>query len=136
MEFLDRLSGLLLLAVVLVIVVFLVKEFLWARMAAGLAKVSADDAKPVNTHLIGAVGQVIEPGRGESAARMKVRIGMERWDAELTSGAERALPMGTDVRVVAVRGLVLEVAPALETPDPSTQAPSAGTHPEQQVTTS
>jgi membrane protein implicated in regulation of membrane protease activity len=131
MEFLDRLSGLLLLAVVLVIVAFLVKEFLWARVAAGLAKVSADDAKPVNAHLVGAVGQVIEPGRGESAARMKVRIGMERWDAELTSGADQALSTGTNIRVVAVRGLVLEVAPAMQTPEPST-----GTHPEGQVRTS
>jgi membrane protein implicated in regulation of membrane protease activity len=131
MEFLDRLSGLLLLAVVAVIVAFLVKEFLWPRVAATLAKVSADDAKPVNTHLVGAIGQVVEPGRGENAARMKVRIGMERWDAELASGADQALPTGTSIRVVAVRGLMLEVVPATETPEASTD-----THPEGQVSTS
>lgn len=109
MELMDRLSGVLLLGVVALILFFLVKEIFWKRTTGLIAKYAADDAKPVNTHLIGTTGTVIEPGRGESSDVMKVRIGMERWNAQLAADRSQLLPVGTEIKVLAVSGPMLEV---------------------------
>lgn len=111
MALLDQLSGLLLVATVLVMLYFVLRELPWRRLSALTSKLAADDAKPVNEHLIGAVGTVVQPVHGEGTMAMKVRIGLERWNARPTSSAAAMLTAGTEVRVTAVNGTVLEVEP-------------------------
>ena len=54
-------------------------------------------------NLVGAVGKVVEP----LAPVGQVRVLGELWEARST----RTVPSGTDVRVIAVNGLVLDVEP-------------------------
>ena len=98
-------SGLLLTAVVLGIVVVLAREVVGERSRAAFQKVSPEVAVDATSSMIGGVGQVIESREG--ADHMKIRVAGERWSANLVDG--RGLPVGTEVRVVAVNGLVLDV---------------------------
>jgi membrane protein implicated in regulation of membrane protease activity len=104
----DLLSGILLTGVVLFVVVLLIKEIFGERAASLLASRSEKPSKPVNERLIGTVGKVVESTEGDDGL-IKVRIGIERWNAKLSSADSRPLPVGTEVKVTAVNGLVLDV---------------------------
>jgi membrane protein implicated in regulation of membrane protease activity len=115
---LDFLSGLLLTAVALAVLVFLFKETVVERisgqkkaqryLADALTKVLGGEAKPVNAHMIGAIGEVIESS-GDGARPMRVRVSAERWPARLDSTENIRLPVGTAIKVVAIDGAVLIV---------------------------
>jgi membrane-bound serine protease (ClpP class) len=59
-------------------------------------------------NLVGAVGKTVEPLEPEG----HVRVHGELWEAR----AHQAVPAGTQVRVVALDGLMLEVETAEKTP--------------------
>jgi membrane protein implicated in regulation of membrane protease activity len=115
---LDFLSGLLLTAAALAVLVFLFKETVVERISGqkkaqrylgdALAKVLGGEAKPVNAHMIGAIGEVIESS-GDSARPMRVRVGTERWPARLVSTEDIRLAVGTAIKVIAIDGAVLVV---------------------------
>ena len=102
------LSGILLAALVLFMVGFLLKEIFGDRVAKLLAGRARPPAKSINDHLIGAVGKVVDDTVREGG-HVRVRIGIERWSAKLKSTDGRTLPVGAEVKVTAVTGLVLEV---------------------------
>ena len=120
---LDFLSGLLLTAVALAVVVFLIKETFAERIAGrkkprqvltdALDKVSGREAKPVNAHMIGAVGEVIAHS-DDSSRPLTVRVGTERWPARGESTEDARLSIGAAVRVTAVDGPVLVVAATID----------------------
>lgn len=58
-----------------------------------------------NAHLVGAVGRVVDDGA--TSGTLRVRVGGETWRARSVDGA--SLPVGTEVEVNAVEGLVLDV---------------------------
>lgn len=105
---LDFLSGLLLTGVALFIVGFLLKEIFGERAARFFSSGSRKPAKSVNEHLIGAVAKVVDNTKRDDGL-IKVRVGIERWSAKLHSTDDRSLPVGAEVRITAVTGLVLEV---------------------------
>lgn len=115
---LNFLSGLLLTAVALSILIFLIKETVGDRLAGHrkvrpyladlFARLPGREAKPVTDDLIGSIGEVIAHS-GDSARPMRVRLGLELWSAQLDSTEETPLPVGTAVKVTAVDGLVLVV---------------------------
>ena len=121
----DFLSGFLLTAVGLAVVIFLIKEAFGGRLSGRRgarryladvsARLSGAEAKPVNEHLIGLAGSVI--AHSEDGARpMRVRLGAELWSARSDSTEKTRLPVGAPVEVVAVDGLVLVVRAAGEDP--------------------
>jgi membrane protein implicated in regulation of membrane protease activity len=115
---LDLLSGLLLTLVAFAALVFLIKEVLGVRVSGHKkvkqhsSRVSASflggEAKPVNEHLIGSIGKVIEHS-GDSTRPMTVRLGLEVWPARTESTEEAPAPVGTAVKVTSVDGAVLVV---------------------------
>ena len=116
---LDFLSGLLLATVTLAIVVFVVKELLDDRdSASGKAKrvlghsldrLAGGEAKPINAHMIGAIGKVISHSDDDDRP-MRVGLGSESWPARLSTPDMDTLPVGEAVRVIEVDGAVLVVA--------------------------
>lgn len=118
---LDFLSGLLLTAVTLAVLVFLIKEIVGVRVSdqkktrqysvGGLGKLLGREAKPVNDHLIGSIGKVIAHS-SDSARPMRVRLGLELWPARLDSTDEARLPVDASAKVTAVDGPVLVVVAA------------------------
>jgi membrane protein implicated in regulation of membrane protease activity len=104
----DLLSGILLTGVVLFVVVLLIKELFGESAASLLASHPEKPFKPVSERLIGAVGKVVDNTESDDGL-IKVRIGIERWNARLNSADGRPLPVGAEVRVTAVNGLVLDV---------------------------
>ena len=122
---LDFLSGLLLTAVTLAVLVFLIKETVVERisgqkkpqqyLADALARVSGGEAKPVNEHMIGTIGEVIAHS-GDSSRPLTVRVSTERWPARRDSTEETPLPVGAAVRVIAVYGAVLVVEAETDAP--------------------
>jgi len=105
---LDFLSGLLLAAVVVFGLGLILKEWFGARLPTfGPRERRAEPPAGANAHLIGAIGRVVEAGG--ASGEMRVRIGMERWSARLRAPADAPLPVGTEVEVKAVDGLVVEV---------------------------
>jgi membrane protein implicated in regulation of membrane protease activity len=118
---LDFLSGLLLTAAALAVLVFLLKETVVERISGqkkaqrylgdALTKVLGGEAKPVNAHMIGAIGEVIESS-GDSARPMRVRVSAERWPARLGSTEDIRLTVGTAIKVIAIDGAVLVVEAA------------------------
>ena len=128
---LNFLSGFLLIAVVLAIVIFVVKEMFGERVFADekltrklfrfRRRVSGREAEPVNNHLIGSIGKVTS--HSENVARpMMVRVHPELWPARQSSAAEAPLPIGTVVKVAAVDGPVLVV----EASDNLDESPNVG----------
>ena len=120
---LDYLSGLLLMGVVLATVVYLVKEMLADRvgdvkklqrnLADTFARHVASETKPVNAHLIGALGKVVA-NSGEAGRPMRVRLGTELWSARSNSAEGGSLVIGTPIKVVAVEGTILDVEEAID----------------------
>jgi membrane protein implicated in regulation of membrane protease activity len=116
---LDFLSGLLLAAVAIAVLVYAITQIIGdrvdltgqkTRVSSAIAQHLANDAKPVNDHLIGEEGKVIARSDGD-VHPMKVRLALEIWPARRTSPDAAALPVDTPVRVVAVDGDALVVEP-------------------------
>jgi membrane protein implicated in regulation of membrane protease activity len=112
MRVLDIITGLLLLGVVLALLYVVTRVLLWRHVTALFSRVAADENKPVNSHLVGTTGQLLAAGDGLPEGRVRVRIGMERWDAIWSGDAPDAPAPGSDVRVVAIDGMTLLVVPA------------------------
>ena len=128
---LNFLSGFLLIAVVLAIVIFVVKETIGSGVSTDKKlrsklfrfqqRVSGREAEPVNNHLVGSTGKVTS--HSESVARpMMVRVHPELWPARQRSAADAPLPIGTVVKVAAVDGPVLVV----EASDSLDESPNVG----------
>jgi len=121
---LDFLSGLLLAVVVVGGVAYMLKEW-FASSGAASADRERTGRPPAgaNAHLIGAIGRVVEvePGTGE----IRVRIGAERWKARLASSGAAPPPVGAEVEVKAVDGLVLEVIEKAPAAAPPTTPPES-----------
>ena len=109
-------SGLLLAAVVLVTIGLFVRELVGDRLVAGFRFRQERPSKAVNEHLVGATGIVIEHS-GDDEAPLKIRIGIERWNARTANNSDNAPEVGTEVVVTAVVGLVLTVV--AQTAEPS-----------------
>ena len=106
----DFLSGLLLAAVVLVILGLFMRELVADRLATGFKSRRERPAKAVNEYLVGTTGTVVDHA-GDENAPLKVRIGIERWNAKTGTDSDSAPEVGTEVEVTAVDGLVLTVVP-------------------------
>ena len=104
----DFLSGLLLATVVLVILGLFIRELVADRLATGSTARQERPAKPVNQYLVGATGTVVDHV-GDENAPLKVRIGIERWNAKTANDSDSAPEVGTEVEITAVDGLVLTV---------------------------
>ena len=115
---LDFLSGLLLTLVTLAIVGYLIVAIVGSRdrdskklrhgVSVTLKKITANDSKPINDHLIGATGRVI--GHSDDTARpIRVRINLELWPARLSSTQVTSPAIDASVTVIAVDGPVLVV---------------------------
>lgn len=112
MRVVDIATGLLLLGVVAALVYVVTRVLLWPHIGPLFSRVAADENKPVNAHLVGASGQLVAAGAGVPEGRLRVRIGMERWDATWSGDAPDTQAPGTQVRVVAVDGMTVHLVPA------------------------
>jgi membrane protein implicated in regulation of membrane protease activity len=132
MRVLDVITGLLLLIVVAALLYVIIRVLLWRHIAALFSRVAADENKPVNSHLIGTTGQLLAVVDGSPDSRIRVRIGMERWDAIWSGDVPDALAVGSEVRIVAVDGMTLLVVPAeSDTPARQQQNDQPGEEPPQ-----
>ena len=113
----DFLSGLLLAAVVLVTLGLFIRELVGDRLATGSKSRQESPAKAVNEYLVGETGTVVEHADDENAP-LKVRIGIERWNARTANDSDSAPEVGTEIEVTAVDGLVLTVVPQTAEPSP------------------
>lgn len=104
----DLLSGLLLLVVVAGIIVIVARELFDERISGLTAVYSRKSSNPIEEGLVGSVGKVIELP-GEAGAPFRVKIGMEIWRARLRTGDDSILAVGSDVRVAAADGMILDV---------------------------
>jgi len=104
----NLLSGLLLTGVVLFILGFVLWELFRDRAAEVYARRSQASAKGVNEHLIGSIGRVIE-GAEEESGLLRVRIGTENWSARLRTSDADQPPLGAEVKITGVDGLVLQI---------------------------
>jgi len=104
----DLLSGLLLVAVVGWILYIAVRALFEERIGQATSRYFRSATNPVEENLIGTVGEVIENTTDKGDA-LRVRIGIELWSAKLVSTATPSLPIGTQVRVLAINGMVLDV---------------------------
>lgn len=103
---LDLLSGLILAAVVLFGMGYVAKQLLGDSVEKFLVEYRKEPTPHADRHLVGAVGRVVDDG--ERSGRMRVRVGMESWNARLRA-SDGVLPVGTEVEIKAVDGRVLEV---------------------------
>jgi membrane protein implicated in regulation of membrane protease activity len=103
----DFLSGLLLFGVVLFGAVYLIKEFFWESLSGLLTRPRLPPPTQPNDRLIGSIARVVDDGT--KSGTLRVRAGMETWRARPAEGSG-SLPVGTEVEIRAVDGLVLEVA--------------------------
>lgn len=111
----DLLSGLLLAAVVLVTLGLFIRELVADRLASGFKDRRERPANAVNEYLVGATGTIVEHA-GDENAPLKVRIGIERWNATTAADSNDAPEVGAEVEVTAVNGLVLTVVPRAAEP--------------------
>lgn len=111
----DFLSGLLLAAVVLVTLGFFIRELVGDRLATGSRARQERPAKAVNEYLVGATGTVVQHVDNDDAP-LKIRIGIERWNARIAGEGDSTPDVGTEVEVTAVSGLVLTVVPRTPAP--------------------
>ena len=110
----DLLSGILLAAVTLFAVGFLIKETIGDKLVAMLKeRPERTPPKAVNEYLIGSAGTIVENTGGDDAP-MKVKIGIERWNAKPASADNDSLQVGTEIEVTAIDGLVLIVTARAE----------------------
>ena len=103
----DLLTGLLLTGVVIWIGFIVIRELLDETISDGLARYFRSAENPVHDSLVGSIGRVVDVS-AESNDELKVRIGIELWSAKLAA-AGRQLSVGTNVKVTAVNGVILDV---------------------------
>jgi len=89
-----------------------VREGLGDGAGAVLKKYTQASPDDIDDPLVGQIGQVVEYKQG--AELMKVRIRGERWNASLIDG--QGLPVGAEVKVKSVKGLVLDVEEHVDEP--------------------
>ena len=111
----DFLSGILLAAVVLFTLGFFIKEAVGDHLVAMFTDRPERRSKGVNDHLVGAIGTVVEHA-GDENAPLKVRVGIERWNAKTATDADVPLHVGTEVEVTAASALELTVIPRAKAP--------------------
>lgn len=111
-------SGLLLVLAVLGVLGYIAKELfpdfrpgklsmsLWVALAEHLKQ----EAKPVNEHLIGRIGEVIANSENDDRP-MRVRLGPELWPARADSPRQSRFPVGTCIEVTAVHEPLVIVRP-------------------------
>lgn len=104
----DLLTGLLLTAVVVLGIGYAVRELAGDTLKRFVAEHTAQTSEDPNKRLIGARGEVVGAGSDNT---LKVRVGIERWDARLEP-EPGPLPAGTEVRIAGVEGLTLRVEQA------------------------
>ena len=106
----DFVSGLLLAAVVLFIIGFFIRETVGDGLVNVFKARREAPVRAVNEYLVGATGTVVEHVDDDTAP-LKVRIGIERWNARASTEDDGPLEVGAEVEVTAVSGLVLTVVP-------------------------
>lgn len=107
---LEFLSGLLLVSALLATLGYIVKEVcsdfrpgkLSNSLRGAFTGPRKHEAKPVNEHLIGAIGKVVANSDDDDRP-MKVRLGLELWPARTDSARESRFPVGTCIEVTTVR---------------------------------
>ncbi|MGI9257985.1 MAG: NfeD family protein [Gammaproteobacteria bacterium] len=104
----DLLSGLLLLGVIIGIIAIVARELFDERISGLSAVYSRESSNPIEKGLVGSVGKVIEVPT-EGGATLRVKVGMEIWRARLRSDDDADLSVGSDVRVAAADGMILDV---------------------------
>ncbi len=104
----DILSGLLLLGVVIGIIAIVARELFDESISGLTAVYSRESPNPVEKGLVGSVGKIIEAPQ-EAGATLRVRIGMEIWSAQLRSSDDATVTVGSEVKVIAADGMVLDV---------------------------
>lgn len=103
----DLLTGLVLTGALLFGAGYVIRELAGDSLKTFFAEHTARTSEDPNNRLIGELGEVVDSSDDGS---LRVRIGIERWTARAADdGAE--LPVGTEVRVAGVDGLVLSVEP-------------------------
>ena len=115
---LEFFSGLALVTVTIGVIGYIVKELFdigfgdlkrtLPQLVAAYRRNAAREAKPVNSHLVGVVGEVTGHS-GDSERPMRVRLNFESWPARSGSAADSLAPVGAAVRVIEVAGAVLVV---------------------------
>lgn len=103
----DFFSGLLLFGVLLFGAAYLVKEFFWESLSGLMARHSLPPPAQPNDRLVGSIARVVDDGA--RSGTLRVRVGMETWRARPVE-ASSSLPIGAEVEIRGVDGLVLEVA--------------------------
>jgi len=57
---------------------------------------------------MGSLGKVVDNSHGSSGV-VRVRIGIEFWNAKLQTDDQRQLPIGAEVKITAVDGMILGI---------------------------
>lgn len=104
---LDLLTGLLLTGAVLLGIGYAVRELAGDALMSFFSEHTSRTADDPHKRLIGEHGEVLGPS---SEGTIRVRIGIERWNARVEA-EDGTLPAGTAVRVAGVDGLTLRVEP-------------------------
>ena len=104
----DLLSGLLLTGIIVWIIAIVIRELFDESISAGLTRYFRKAPHPVQDSLVGSIGKVIETP-ADGAEQLRVRVGIEIWSARLGSSDQRTLSVGSEVRVTAVDGMILDV---------------------------
>lgn len=113
---LEFLSGLLLVLIVLGTLGYMAKELLADLHPREARKQPSDpssaqhkrEAKPVNEHLIGTLGEVVANSEDDERP-MRVRLGSELWPARAAGAGDPPFPVGTPIEVTAVQGPIVLV---------------------------
>ena len=103
----DLSSGLLLTGIVLWILTIVIRELFDESISASLTRYFRSASHPAEDALVGSIGKIIEVSE-EGGSPLRVRIGIEIWNARLRA-SDQMPSVGTEVRVTAVEGTVLDV---------------------------
>ncbi len=104
----DLLTGLLLTSVIIWVGYIVVLGLFDESIKETLAKYFRSAENPAENSLVGSVGRVVDVDSGERD-QFKVRIGIELWNAKLRTEGAQLLSIGSNVRVTAVNGMLLDV---------------------------
>lgn len=104
----DVLSGLLLTGVVVWILYLVIRALFDDAISNALTRYYRTPSNPVQDNLVGSIGKVVGTSDDDTDI-LRVRIGIEFWSAKLQAADQRQLPIGAEVKVTAVNGMVLDV---------------------------
>ncbi len=104
----DVLSGLLLTGVVVWILYLVIRGLFDDAISNALRRYYRAPSNPVQDSLVGSIGKVVGTSDDDTDI-LQVRIGIEFWSAKLQAADRRQLPIGAEVKVTAVNGMVLDV---------------------------